>query len=73
MSQITYKEPLIQGKTMKLLFITVIQQINHKDNNMTFLLIAIMPQIIHKEFFPFIFLAFFFLQLIPIQICLIYN
>ena len=50
MSQITYKEPLIQGKILILLLITIILQITHKDNNMTLLLITIMPQTIYKEF-----------------------
>ena len=68
MSQITYKEPLVQGKIMILLLITIIPQITHKDNNMTLLLIAIMPQIVYKEFFFFfIFLAFFYLQLMPLK------
>ena len=51
----TYKEPLIWGKIMIILLITIIPQITHKDNNMTFLLITGMPQIIYKEFISFYF------------------
>ena len=54
-SQIAYKEPLIQGKIMILLLIPIIPQITHKDNNMRILLIAVMPQITQKEFISFYF------------------
>ena len=40
---------------MILLLITIIPHITHKDNNMTFLLITIMSQIIYKVFISFYF------------------
>ena len=46
MSQIAYKETLILGKIMIFLLIAIIPQITQKDNNVTLLLIVIMPQII---------------------------
>ena len=55
MAQTAYKEPLIWGKIMILLLITIIPQITHKDNSITLLLIAILSQIIHKEFISFYF------------------
>ena len=55
MSQTTYKEPLIQGKIMILYHITIIPQITHNDNNLTFLLIAIVPQIIYRVHLSFYF------------------
>ena len=67
MPLIAYKEPLISGKIMILLLITIIPQITHKDNIMTLWLIAIMPQIIYKEFIPCIFLAFFYLHSMPLK------
>ena len=45
MPKIAYKEPLTQGKIMILVLITVMPQTTHKDNIMTLLLIANIPQI----------------------------
>ena len=44
---------------MILLLIAIVPWITQKDNSVTLSLIAIMPQIIHKEFNSFYFLSIF--------------